>query len=114
MDRLAIADAEVTVTRKIGTNKGSPRIWLEGHLLDQYGFPAGTRYRSVISTDVCCIIADPNGEARVVSKAKPKKDDPKYRHPIIDFHKKALSEFTQDAANVSVTFKSGEITIRRE
>ena len=32
------------ITRKIGSNKGKPRLWIEGKVLDQAGLPHGTRW----------------------------------------------------------------------
>ena len=47
-----------TIARKIGLNKGKPRVWLEGTLPQRAGFTAGARYTANA----------PDGEKRIVLK----------------------------------------------
>lgn len=37
-----------TYTRKIGLNRGKPRLWLEGKILDDNGFKHGTVWDAVV------------------------------------------------------------------
>lgn len=98
-----------TVIRKIGMNKGSPRIWLEGKLLDEAGFVAGALYDRSIQVDRVTLTLNPVGKFKVSGKAK----GPHYTHPVIDLHCRSLGGFTQGRKNCVVTLKKGSIDIVR-
>jgi len=45
-----------TYTRKIGTNRGRPRLWLEGAILSENGFKHGDRWDISIDVKAAMII----------------------------------------------------------
>lgn len=43
------------ITRKIGQNRGKPRLWLEGNFLETVGLPHGTQW-TLVARDGCLTI----------------------------------------------------------
>lgn len=105
---------QTIVTRKIGMNKGYPRIWLEGKLLDEVGFRHYQPYTVDIGPDRVVLVLDPKGTRKVAGKAKPTEADPNYWHPVIDLHQKALVDFVKKATEVQVSLSPGLILIERQ
>lgn len=74
---------------KIGSNRGIPRVWLEGRRLERAGFCAGTRYDLVVGSERVTLRIAEDG-TRIVS-AKHRKEA---ELPVIDLNsKEALSAF---------------------
>lgn len=87
------------VTRKIGTNKGRPRLWLEGKVLTAAGFNPGDRY------DVLLYPAWPG--ATLLKKADGnRKVSGKGSKPIIDILGKTIEEIFPHAIPAVVTITS--------
>lgn len=53
------------VTRKIGQNRGKPRLWLEGAILTAAGFRRGDAWSLVTHSDGFAIVADKNGKRKI-------------------------------------------------
>ena len=72
-----------TVTRKIGSNKGKPRLWIEGKVLDQAGLPHGSRWTLLpITTGGLRIASAPaSGKRKVAGNPG---------RPVIDITSKTL------------------------
>lgn len=97
-----------TIARKLGFNKGAPRLWLEGILPARAGFTPGARYS----------VSTPDGENRVVLKvddhgirlvsAKTKADR---QLPVIDLNSKELLSRFEGMNAVRVVLMNGEIHI---
>lgn len=99
----------ITTTRNVGQNKGTPRIWLEGNKLDQAGFTAGTKYTVDIKRENIVLSLDPEG----LKKVSGKNITPEYRMPVIDMHNAGLADFLAGATQVNVNYQLGVITIKR-
>lgn len=70
-----------TYTRKIGQNRGKPRLWLEGVILSEHGFPHGTRWIIAKQPPFLLLLADPNGDRKVAGTQE---------RPIIDINSAKL------------------------
>lgn len=99
----------ITTTRNVGQNKGTPRIWLEGNKLDQAGFVAGIKYTVQVKRENIILTLDPNGEKKVSGKTI----TPEYRQPVIDLHNAGLADFLAGSTQVNVNYQQGVITIKR-
>ena len=100
--------AIVTVTRKIGQNRGKPRLWIEGKALTEAGFVRG---------DAFGFSFDRNGKAHIVRDgtapgARPRKVSGKADKPIIDIAGSSLGALGE-AASVTLSYLpgSGVITV---
>ena len=96
------------VSRKVGLNKGRPRIWLEGKILVSAGFVVGNKY------SIECI-GGPEMKLSVNKDGK-KKVSGKGAKPIVDILGKAIGECfgTPVPARVTVTSHKGHITMKEE
>ena len=102
-----------TFTRKIGLNRGKPRLWLEGKILDDNGFKHGTVWDAVVFPDPTNpewpsidLVAGPLGKRKVAGAEG---------RPIIDINSKnLLIGFTAgEEVNIEV-MGSGFIRITRK
>jgi hypothetical protein len=57
-----------TVTRKIGTNRDKPRLWLEGSSLSSQGWKRGDRFNITFAPGSITITRDPAGLRKVAGK----------------------------------------------
>ena len=93
------------ITRNIGSNRGRPRVWIEGNLLLDNGFKHGVRWSITYEHFACTdgamtalvIKADPDGKRKIAGTAK---------RPIIDIIGGAI-ELAFDCETV----KTLEITV---
>ncbi len=84
-------------TRKIGRNRGKPRLWIEGKHLNAAGLAHGTLW-TLEQTDSGLIIkADPNGKRRIAGRQD---------RPIIDIVGAGLGKISQ-ATTVTVSYVTG-------
>lgn len=56
------------VQRKVGRNRGKPRIWLEGAILVQAGLRPGDRYNLNAQSDTLTLDAHQDGKRKVSGK----------------------------------------------
>lgn len=97
-----------TIARKLGFNKGAPRVWLEGNLPLRAGFTPGARYS----------VSTAEGQARVVLKvdeqgirlvsAKTRADR---ELPVIDLNSRELLSMFEGMNAVRIILMQGEIHI---
>jgi DNA (cytosine-5)-methyltransferase 1 len=97
-----------TLCRKLGFNKGAPRLWIEGIFPSRAGFKPGTRYS----------VSSPDGEKRVVLKIDDKgvrlvssKTKADRELPVIDLNSRELLERFDGMDMVRVVMREGEIHI---
>ena len=57
-----------TYTRKIGQNRGKPRLWLEGQILNLNGFPHGMRFDIINEKNTLIITANIDGKRKIAGK----------------------------------------------
>ncbi len=82
------------ITRKIGRNRGKPRLWIEGKALLENGFTHGTRWTLQPCPSGFILRADPDGKRKVAGKPA---------RPIIDIVGASLGTL-QTAEKVVIMF----------
>jgi len=88
------------VTRKIGRNRGKPRLWIEGAALESAGFPHGAEWTLVVDGDTLRIVRGP------VEGIRTRKIAGKPGRPIVDIVGKALGPVA-GCDSVTLTFERG-------
>lgn len=92
--------------KKIGANKGKPRVWLEGLQAAIAGFQPGQRYDVEVRGKTLVLQVNPDG-SRVVSA----KTAGERVNPVIDLNSQALLAVFDGMAAVRVVAREGEIYI---
>lgn len=78
-----IAKEELTTaTRKLGSNRGKTRLWLEGNILSNQGWTTGDKFDVILIDGVLKYVKNPNGKRKVAGKPG---------RPIIDTNTDKLS-----------------------
>ena len=85
-----------TTTRNIGSNKGRPRIWLEGDVLAAHGLAHGSRWNVTTAPGVLTIAIDADGKRKIAGSPA---------RPIIDMTGRTV-ESAFDASVTAVTVTS--------
>ena len=83
-----------TVQRKIGMNKGKPRLWIEGKALMLAGLDHGTRWDLVPGEGVLHITAHPEGKRKVAGSPD---------RPVIDISAASLDCLRDTSGNMPAT-----------
>jgi len=89
-----------TITRKIGQNRGKPRLWIEGAALENAGFPHGTEWTLVVDGDTLLIVKG------TVAGIRTRKIAGKPGRPVVDIVGKALGPVA-GCDSVTLTIKPG-------
>lgn len=89
---------------KLGTNRGSPRVWLEGRALDTAGFKPGSHYSLVVGDARVTLRIAENG-ARVVSTKRRKDAD----LPVIDLNSRESLAVFAGLDRLRVVIRANEI-----
>ncbi len=89
--------------RKIGRNRGKPRLWLEGKYLEIAGLPYGSRWNLVPQADGFDIVRADDGKRKIAGTAS---------RPIIDISGPRSLGAVAECATVTVTFDDGSGLIR--
>ena len=84
--------APTTATRKLGSNRGKTRLWLEGAILSAQGWHTGDRFDVILIDGVLKYVKNPNGKRKVAGKVG---------RPIIDTNTDKLS--------TTLNAKAGEV-----
>lgn len=97
-----------TLARKLGVNKGAPRLWLEGIMPERAGFAPGTRYSVEASGDEQRVIlrVDDKGVRLVSTKTKADRV-----LPVIDLNSRELLSRFEGMNAVRVVLMDGQIHI---
>ena len=90
--------------KKLGQNKGAPRVWLEGTQASRAGFEPGQKYDVVVQGRTICLTANKDGTRVVSSKKKGEKVN-----PVIDLNGKELLALFDGMSAIRVVAKKGEI-----
>ncbi|MFC6523139.1 DNA cytosine methyltransferase [Undibacterium arcticum] len=90
--------------KKMGQNRGAPRIWLEGTQTEKAGFKPGQKYDIAIQGKTLVLTACEDG-TRVVSS---KKSGDKI-NPVIDLNSRELLAMFDGMSAIRVAVKKGEI-----
>ena len=90
--------------KKIGQNRGAPRVWLEGTQTERAGFAPGQRFDVVVHGRTIVLQANPDG-SRVVSGKKAGEKT----NPVIDLNSRELLALFDGMSAVRVAVKEGQI-----
>ena len=90
--------------KKIGQNRGAPRVWLEGSQTERAGFAAGQRFDIDVHGQMVVLQANPDG-SRVVSGKKVGDRN----NPIIDINSKELLAMFDGMAAIRIVVKKDQI-----
>jgi hypothetical protein len=95
-----------TATRKLGSNRGKTRLWLEGNILENQGWHTGDRFDVVMIDGVLKYAKHPNGKRKVAGKIG---------RPIIDTNTNAISDTLNASPGevVNVIATATAITIQK-
>ena len=102
-----IAKEELTTaTRKLGSNRGKTRLWLEGNILENQGWTTGDKFDVILIDGVLKYVKNPNGSRKVAGKVG---------RPIIDTNTNTISDTLSslpgEVVNVIATAES--ITVQK-
>lgn len=86
-----------TATRKIGRNRGKPRLWIEGNLLVEAGLDHGKRWDLLPIPGGFTIRENPEGKRKIAGKPG---------RPIIDIAGSTLGEIG-DVREVALCYRPG-------
>lgn len=90
--------------KKIGQNKGAPRVWLEGTQTAKAGFAPGQRFDIHVEGQTIVLQANPDG-SRIVSSKKSGDNV----NPVIDINSKELLAIFDGMSAVRVAVSDGQI-----
>ena len=96
---------QITYT-KIGTNRITPRLWIEGVKLAAAGFNRGDRYSIRHDRGTLTIHRSPTGNRKVSGRTRHGKDV-----PVIDLEMQSLLQSFDPESRVRVTFSADTITV---
>jgi DNA (cytosine-5)-methyltransferase 1 len=95
------------IMTKLGENRGSPRIWLQGEKLEKEGYRAGDTFRIEESKSSRLVLVK-NGDRKVSGKKRGDK-----RIPIIDLNTQQLAELFDADEKLKVAIRKGKIVITK-
>ncbi|MES2879203.1 MAG: DNA cytosine methyltransferase [Pseudomonadota bacterium] len=90
--------------KKIGQNKGAPRVWLEGTETARAGFAPGTRYDVEVQGQMIVLQANTDGSRVVSGKVIGERNN-----PIIDLNSKELLAMFDGMAAIRIVVKKDQI-----
>lgn len=102
---------QITYT-KLGTTKGSPRLWLESLRLAACGFTAGAKYTVTLDLDARRVIlrTDAAGDRVVSSRRRQLASGEERLTPIIDIAGASLRDAFAEGQRIRAVLGAGEIT----
>lgn len=92
--------------KKLGQNRGAPRVWLQGSQALLAGFTPGQRYDIRIQDMTVVLQANPDGSRVVSTKRIGERDN-----PVIDINSRELLAVFDGMAAVRVAVKDGQIAL---
>ena len=90
--------------KKVGQNRGAPRVWLEGTQTARAGFVPGQRFDITVQGKTVVLQANPDGSRVVSGKMVGERNN-----PIIDINSKELLAIFDGMASIRVVVKKDEI-----
>ncbi|WP_210467497.1 DNA cytosine methyltransferase [Vibrio crassostreae] len=99
------------VNTKIGSHRGSKRLWMEGRKIERHGFKPGIRFNILpaANDDALEIIIDENGTYKVSSRYL--NDDSKPTKSIIDLKCQELSNLFEEGQLIRAELRNNKIVI---
>lgn len=95
---------EAYYVKKVGQNRGAPRVWLEGSSTERAGLSVGQRYDIEVQGAMIVLQANKDGSRVVSGKVVGEKNN-----PIIDINSKALLAMFDGMAAIRVVVKKDAI-----
>lgn len=92
------------VIKKIGQNKGAPRIWLDGQQAIRAGFAPGGRYELTVNGESITLEARKDGSRAVSRRLKGETE-----LPIIDINSAALLQIFDGMDSVRMVVAKGKV-----
>lgn len=92
--------------KRIGANRGKPRIWLENQMLTRANLQPGDKYEISIKGGAFVLRADPNG-SRVISGKENKRTGEMY--PVLDINSAELLSLFDGMESVRLVTRENEI-----
>lgn len=99
-----MSDLKGYYVKKVGQNRGAPRVWLEGSQALLAGFHPGQRFDVKVEGQTVVLQANPDGSRVVSSKRIGERDN-----PVIDLNSRELLAVFDGMAAVRVAVKDDEI-----
>lgn len=90
--------------KKVGQNKGAPRVWLEGTQTARAGFLPGQRFDIEVQGQMVVLQANPDGSRVVSGKRIGERDN-----PIIDINSRELLAIFDGMAAIRIVVKKDQI-----
>lgn len=90
--------------KKVGQNRGAPRVWLEGTQTERAGFAAGQRYDIEVQGQMVVLQANPDGSRVVSGKMVGERNN-----PIIDINSRELLAMFDGMAAIRIVVKKDQI-----
>lgn len=87
---------------RIGSNRGKPRVWLQGALLKEAGFKNGMKFTAMITVGELCIVLDKDGKRHVSGKPG---------IPIIDIATAQLLDVGPIGTPLAIRIEQGALTL---
>lgn len=87
-----------TITRKIGLNRGKPRLWIEGKALLDVGFKKGDAFGVVVAGKVVTIHSEVDGKRHIAGTVE---------RPIIDVNSSAVLDGLTVGDEVTINLING-------
>jgi len=92
--------------KKMGQNRGAPRVWLEGTQTERAGFAPGQRYDLEVQGKMIVLQANNDGSRVVSGKLAGEKNN-----PIIDINSKSILAIFDGMAAIRVIVKKDQILL---
>lgn len=94
------------ITRKVATNKGNPRVWIEGNDLIKFGIKRGDKFTRIITNNHVVLKFFSEGKSTVSGTDT---------RPVIDLNGKFLKPFLDGAETYMATFiKANETQVSNQ
>ena len=95
-----------TISLKVGSHRGAPRIWIEGAQLITAGFPVGSSFRVSFLSGSIVITSETTGDRKVSGRTREG-----VALPIIDLNTVKIATSLGAVSRISVAMAGGLITI---
>jgi DNA (cytosine-5)-methyltransferase 1 len=105
----------MNANRKIGSNRGRPRLWLQGKILEAAGLAPGDIYALKVGANKLRLRRLEDGEQpNAGEEPKPRKVSGKADMPIVDIAGDAIERAFPDSGTVSIRAVDGTLTAKGE
>src|SRR4051794_418638 len=93
-------------TVALGSNRGAPRVWIEGIFPERAGFKPGSKYKAEKAADHIVLKLSQDGSRVVSSKVTGGRTV-----PVMDLNSRELLDIFPEGSALRLVMKEGEIVI---